>query len=172
MDLSVGRDREQRAPTVCPRARMMSRRVPRFGARGRQRSIRHRPQPSALSLHRMTTGLWLLEWQASGCWLSMPLRLPRKFRLRLRLSFLPHETISDLDRAPEQMQMIYSQGKADDCCAATAIEVVGATGQPKTVVASKADGLATAVSDAAFLSASSLITLQSRVPQLTGAAGT
>lgn len=148
MDLSVGRDREQRAPTVCPRARMMSRRVPRFGARGRQRSIRHRPQPSALSLHRMTTGLWLLEWQASGCWLSMPLRLPRKFRLRLRLSFLPHETIPDLDRAPEQMQMIYSQGKADDCCAATAIEVVGATGQPKTVVASEADGLATAVSDA------------------------
>ena len=42
-----------------------------------------------------------------------------------------------MDRA-KQMRMIYSQGKADDCCGATAIEVVGATGDSKTVVASEA----------------------------------
>lgn len=36
------------------------------------------------------------------------------------------------------MKVIYSQGKADDCCGATAIEVVGATGEAKTVVASEA----------------------------------
>ena len=38
--------------------------------------------------------------------------------------------------APEKMEVLYSQGDADDCCAATALEIVGGSGAEKTIVAS------------------------------------
>jgi len=34
------------------------------------------------------------------------------------------------------MEVLYSQGDADDCCAATALEIVGGSGAEKTIVAS------------------------------------